>query len=96
MLYCLVAFLLMKISCVFSDFVIRQDYTISIDSCVIYRWYEDSKDGHLVTIKFKDQAPQIYIKEQYQMENGRFKLISRNEVSQGKKRASVKYTMLTT
>ncbi|EBD2339789.1 hypothetical protein CKB61_17685, partial [Salmonella enterica] len=71
----------------FSDFVIRQDYTISIDSYVIYRWYEDSKDGHLVTIKFKDQAPQIYIKEQYQMENGRFKLISRNEVSQGKKRS---------
>ncbi len=31
------------------------------------------------------------------MENGRFKLISRNEVSQGKKKeASVKYTMLTT
>ncbi|EDN3550655.1 hypothetical protein OMN92_003637 [Salmonella enterica subsp. enterica serovar Kentucky] len=70
----------------FSDFVIRQDYTISIDSYVIYRWYEDSKDGQLVTIKFKDQAPQIYIKEQYQMENGRFKLISRNEVSQGKKK----------
>ncbi|EBH8662708.1 hypothetical protein D1731_10020 [Salmonella enterica subsp. enterica serovar Luke] len=70
----------------FSDFVIRQDYTISIDSYVIYRWYEDSKDGHLVTIKFKDQAPQIYIKEQYQMENGRFKLISTNEVSQGKKK----------
>ncbi|EBQ2895694.1 hypothetical protein A4T08_003082 [Salmonella enterica subsp. enterica serovar Uzaramo] len=70
----------------FSDFVIRQDYTISIDSYVIYRWYEDSKDGHLVTIKFKDQAPQIYIKEQYQMENGRFKLISRNAVSQGEKK----------
>lgn len=80
----------------FSDFVIRRDYTISIDSYVIYRWYEDSKDGHLVTIKFKDQAPQIYIKEQYQMENGRFKLISRNAVSQGEKEASVKYTMLTT
>ncbi|EIE4060256.1 hypothetical protein LDB67_004218, partial [Salmonella enterica] len=70
----------------FSDFVIRQDYTISIDSCVIYRWSEDSKDGHLVTIKFKDQAPQIYIKEQYQIENGRFKLISRNAVSQGEKK----------
>lgn len=70
----------------FSDFVIRQDYTISIDSYVIYKWYEDSKDGHLVTIKFKDQAPQIYIKEQYQMENGRFKLIFTNEVSQGKKK----------
>ncbi|HCM1953743.1 TPA: hypothetical protein N3A08_002806 [Salmonella enterica subsp. salamae serovar 9,46:z4,z24:z39:z42] len=70
----------------FSDFVIRQDYTITIDNYVIYRWYEDSKDGRLVTIKFKDQAPQIYIKEQYQMENGRFKLISRKEVSQGEKK----------
>ncbi len=30
------------------------------------------------------------------MENGRFKLISRNAVSQGEKEASVKYTMLTT
>ncbi|ECR7005446.1 hypothetical protein F2B45_12615, partial [Salmonella enterica] len=70
----------------FSDFVIRQDYTISIDSYVIYRWYEDSKDGQLVTIKFKDQAPQVYIKEKYQMDNGRFKLISRNAVSQGEKK----------
>lgn len=76
----------MKISCVFL-ILSSADYTISIDSYFIYRWYEDSKDGHLVTIKFKDQAPQIYIKEQYQMENGRFKLISRNEVSQGKKRS---------
>ncbi|MDT1785986.1 hypothetical protein QLF84_23675, partial [Salmonella enterica subsp. enterica serovar Oslo] len=25
----------------FSDFVICQDYTISIDSYVIYRWYEN-------------------------------------------------------
>ncbi|ECC1658992.1 hypothetical protein FNO19_03270 [Salmonella enterica subsp. salamae] len=73
----------------FSDFVIRQDYTITIDNYVIYRWYEDSKDGRLVTIKFKDQALQIYIKKQYQMENGRFKLISKKEVSQGEKKKRV-------
>ncbi|EEN7632128.1 hypothetical protein FVU19_14345, partial [Salmonella enterica] len=71
----------------FSDFVIRQNYTISIDSYVIYRWYEDSKDGHLVTIKFKDQAPQIYIKEQYQMENGRFKLYPEMKYHRVKKRS---------
>ncbi len=35
----------------FSDFCHPPNYAISIDSYVIYRWYEDSKDGHLVTIK---------------------------------------------
>lgn len=38
----------------FFDFVICQDYIISIDSYFIYRWYEDSKDGYFVIIKFKD------------------------------------------
>lgn len=68
----------------FSDFVIHPDYTISIDNYVIYR-YEESKDG-LSTIIFKDPMPQIYLKEQYKIENGRFKLISRSEISQGEKK----------
>ncbi|HED5893926.1 TPA: hypothetical protein R5R88_004548 [Salmonella enterica] len=67
----------------FSDFIIHQDYSISIDNHVMYG-YEESKDG-LSTIIFKNPIPQVYLKEQYQIENGRFKLISRMETSQVKK-----------
>ncbi|EOF5101189.1 hypothetical protein ACK1QP_004578 [Salmonella enterica] len=67
----------------FSDFIIHSDYTINIDNYVIYR-YKESEDG-LSTIIFKEPMPQVYLKENYQIENGRFKLISRREVSQGEK-----------
>ncbi len=60
----------------FSDFLSSARIAISIDSYVM-GGMKTAKMVSFVTIKFKrNQAPQIYIKEQYQMENGRFKLIS--------------------
>lgn len=66
----------------FSDFVIHPDYTINIDNYVIYK-YEENEYG--VSDKLiKNPTPQIYLKEKYQIENGRFKLIFRSETSRGK------------
>lgn len=71
----------------FSDFVIQSDYTINIDNYVIYR-YEDNEYG-LSDKLTKNPIPQVYLKEKYQIINGRFKLMirseaSRDEMSQGK------------
>ncbi|ECE6307481.1 hypothetical protein CSAG_00871 [Citrobacter portucalensis] len=66
----------------FSDFVIQPDYTINIDNYVIYK-YEENEYG--VSDKLiKNPTPQVYLKEKYQIENGRFKLIFRSETSRGK------------
>ncbi len=54
----------------FSDFVIHLDYMLSNDNYIIYM-YEEGNDG-LSTIMFNDPIPQIYLKEQYQIEKGRF------------------------
>ncbi|EFM6128925.1 hypothetical protein G9L17_004600, partial [Escherichia coli] len=62
----------------FSDFIIHPDYSISIDNYVVYA-YEESKDG-LSTRIAKDPIPHIYLKEQYKIENGQFKLTSRMEI----------------
>lgn len=66
----------------FSDFVIHPDYTIDIDIYVIYR-YTENEDGSVKVIK--DPIPQIYLKSKYQIENGRFELISRNETPRSEK-----------
>ncbi|MCU6177093.1 hypothetical protein [Citrobacter cronae] len=65
----------------FSDFVIHPDYTINIDNYVIYR-YEENEYG-ISDKLIKNPIPQIYLKEKYQIENGRFKLIFRSEISRG-------------
>ncbi|TKV09010.1 hypothetical protein FDX19_13555 [Citrobacter sp. wls619] len=65
----------------FSDFVIQPDYTINIDNYVIYR-YEENEYG-ISDKLIKNPIPQVYLKEKYQIENGRFKLIFRSETSRG-------------
>lgn len=67
----------------FSDFIIHPDYSISIDNYIIYS-YEESDDG-LSTITFKNPVSHVYLKEQYKIDNGKFKLISRMEVLQVEK-----------
>lgn len=65
----------------FSDFVIQPDYTINIDNYVIYR-YEEGEYG-IPDKLIKNSIPQVYLKEKYQIENGRFKLMFRSKISRG-------------
>lgn len=65
----------------FSGFVIQPDYTINIDHYVIYRYEED--EYGISDKLIKNPIPQVYLKEKYQIENGRFKLMFRREISRG-------------
>ncbi|HCL5285545.1 TPA: hypothetical protein N2G45_004494 [Salmonella enterica] len=65
----------------FSDFVIQPDYTINIDNYVIYR-YEEGEYG-IPDKLIENSIHQVYLKEKYQIENGRFKLMFRSEISRG-------------
>lgn len=58
----------------FSNFIINPDYTIDIDSYVIYR-YEEDKDG-LSDRPIAKPSTQAYLKEKHKIVNGRFELIS--------------------
>lgn len=61
----------------FSNFHIHPDYTISIDHYVTYL-YEVDKDG-ISDIKNKNPTSHIYLKEKYQIKEGRFELIFHSE-----------------
>ncbi|EPT5087401.1 hypothetical protein ACVUCS_004448 [Salmonella enterica subsp. enterica] len=65
----------------FSNYVIQPDCTINIDNYVIYRC-EENEYG-ISDKLIKNPIPQVYLKEKYQIENGRFKLIFRSETSRG-------------
>ena len=70
----------------FSDFIINPDYTIEINIHVIYK-YTENEDGSIK--KITQPIPQPYLKEKYQIEDGQFKLVYRNEIPHTEKQNKI-------
>ncbi|WP_240726385.1 hypothetical protein [Escherichia sp. E4702] len=58
----------------FSHFKINQDYTIAIDNYVIH---PDEPGEYGMTLHKKNSKPELYLQENYKIEEGQFKLISK-------------------